>query len=81
MLAPVDFAHPVNQNINNKAGNSGQLKDILAPGAYLSHGFRDWPIVAGIGYNYGPALTESDRTSRGRCFAFVGLDMPLFNLN
>jgi len=80
MLAPVDFAHPANENINNASGNTAQLKDIVSPGVYLSHGLKDWPVVVGLGYNYGPAVTQSQQSSRGRGFLFLGLDLPLYPL-
>lgn len=79
MLAPVDLGHAVNQNINGR-GNSAQAKDLLTPGAYLSYGVKNLPILMGFGYSYGPALTDPGRQNRGRGFAFIGTDMPLFNL-
>ncbi len=78
MLAPVDFGYPVNQDINNYGGTA-KWKDILAPGAYLSYGLKNYPVVFGVGYSYGPSLVGSDGIERSRCFAFIGLDMPLWS--
>lgn len=78
MLSPLDFGHPVNQNING-GGNAPIFKDILSPGAYLMYGFKTVPVSMGMGCSYGPSLTSSDRRSRGRCFALLATDMPLFS--
>ena len=79
MLAPFDFAHPVNQIINNSEG-SADFKDIFNPGLYISYGFKKLPLLVGTGYSRGPSITEVQEGNNGRYFLFIGLDMPLFNL-
>lgn len=79
LLAPLDFAHPVNQIVNAR-GSSAEFKDIFAPGAYLAYGFPDIPLLVGIGYSHGPSLTGDQQGNRGRGLAFVAMDLPLLNL-
>jgi hypothetical protein len=79
MLAPFDFAHPINKILNSSEG-SAELKDIFNPGIYLSYGFKKIPLVVGTGYSRGKSLTEEGGKNDGRILVFIGLDMPLFNL-
>ena len=44
MLAPLDFAHPVNQIINSSEGEA-DFEDIFNPGIYVSYGFEKFPLV------------------------------------
>lgn len=79
MLAPLDFAHPINQILNKNEG-SAEFKDIFNPGAYLSYGFKKVPLVIGAGYSRGTLLTKDAKSNEGRYMVFIGMDMPLFNL-
>lgn len=79
MLAPLDFAHPINQIINSK-GSSAEFKDIFAPGIYMGYGVEKLPIMLGVGYSQGPSLTTLQGGNRGRTFIFLGMDLPLLNL-
>ena len=79
MVAPFDFANPVNQIINSDEGVA-EFKDILNPGAYLSYGFKRIPLVLGAGYSKGQALTAKADGYHDRYLAFLALDMPLYNL-
>ncbi len=79
MLAPFDFANPVNKIINNSSG-AADFKDILNPGAYISYGWKKLPLLIGVGYSRGPSITEIQESNNRRYFLFFGLDMPLFNL-
>lgn len=78
MVAPFDFAHPINLEWQDKE-ESVEFSDIVVPGVYFSYGLSKKPITFGIGYSRGRALrTESDL--EGRIMAFVAFDMPLFRL-
>lgn len=78
MFAPLDLANPVNQNINKRAATA-EFKDIFSPGVYLSYGFKELPLICGVGYSHGPSLTVAGG-NRGRGLLFIGLDMPLIKL-
>lgn len=79
LLAPIDFGYPANQVINRQSGTA-TWRDILIPGAYLTYGVKDLPIVVGGGCSYGPAVTGTSGVNRGRCQVFLGTDMPLLGL-
>lgn len=78
MVAPLDFAHPINQIINNQEA-AVEFQDIFNPGIYLSFGFARVPVVLGVGYSRGPTVTQIEQANSGRYFGFIALDMPLFN--
>jgi hypothetical protein len=77
MLAPFDFAHPVNQIISKNTDNS-TLKDIVSPGIYFAYGFKKYPLIVGAGVSRGTSLTQLHEENSVMYFVFVGMDMPLF---
>ncbi|MFH1521510.1 MAG: hypothetical protein ABIF18_00975 [archaeon] len=79
MLAPFDFANPVNKLLNNSKG-SAVLKDIINPAIYISHGFKGVPVLWGGGISHGPSITGVQEGNTWKFFMFVGLDMPLLNI-
>lgn len=81
MLAPLEFAHPVNRLLNSEEGEA-RLKDIVNPGVYLSYGLKKLPIVMGVNYSRGTSLTggTDPEENRERYGLFFAMDMPLFNL-
>ena len=79
MLAPLDFAHPMNLKLENKEEDI-QVEDIIRPGLYLSYGLKKYPISFGLGASRGQALRTETNDSEMQYSAFVVLDMPLFQL-
>lgn len=78
MLAPFDFAHPVNQIIKNNAGTSS-FNDIVNPGIYVSYGIKKYPLIWGAGISRGASLSQVQVGNNWQYFIFFGTDMPLFS--
>lgn len=65
-----------------------KLGQVLSPGAFYTHGFRNSPIVWGLGLQLTPRLrdivdaktTVVDRANAFRFSTFVAIDLPLFNI-
>lgn len=65
-----------------------KLEQLLSPGAFYTHGFRNSPIVWGFGAQLTPRLRDIidakdlrvDRASVFRFSTFIAVDLPLFNI-
>jgi len=63
-----------------------QLKDIISPGIYFSHGFGRTPISLNIGYQAGPVLrrVRLDENEYSKAYSRISIslvvDIPVFNL-
>ena len=78
MLAPFDFAHPLNLEIADQ-NKPVKFNDIVNPGVYLSWGAKELPLTIGVGYSKGRSL-RSDSGDESRYLMFVAFDLPLFTL-
>lgn len=66
-----------------------QLEQLLSPGAFFTHGFRNSPIVWGIGAQLTPKLRNIvdakditiDRANAFRFSTFIAVDLPLFTIS
>ncbi len=64
-----------------------ELKNFIAPGAYLIHGFKNTPLSLGAGWQYGPQVRnianfeESDVVSAHSVRVFLAVDIPLINFH
>jgi hypothetical protein len=73
---------------NTAVASEIELKDIVAPGIFLVHGFGKSPISIGAGVQMGPSLREVDPTGTAdvnknyyvRAAGFIAVDIPVFNL-
>ncbi len=66
-----------------------KLEQLLSPGLFFTHGFRNSPIVWGIGGQLTPRLRDIvdpkdirvDRANAFRFSTFVAIDLPLFTIS
>jgi hypothetical protein len=73
---------------NTAVSSDIKLKDIVAPGIFLIHGFGKSPISIGAGVQMGPALRDVDPNGVAdiqkdyyiRAGGFIAVDIPIFNL-
>jgi len=80
MVAPFDFAHPINLSLEDK-DESVEFNDIVNPGIYLSYGIPNHPFVIGLGYSKGRSITENIDSNQARIMLFFAFDMPLFSFS
>jgi len=78
MLSPVDFAHPINLELEDR-DESVKLSDIFVPGIYYSFGLRKLPLTIGFGVNRGKTL-KGDYSDESRWLIFFSFDMPLLTV-
>lgn len=79
MLAPFDFAQPVNLELEDKE-ESVDFGDIVRPGMYFSYGLKDYPLSFGFGVSKGKALKLETDDKVTQFNAFIVIDMPLLQL-
>jgi hypothetical protein len=74
---------------NDKAETLPEMtfQNVLAPGAYLIHGFKGVPVSLGVGAQYGPQVrkiadlgSEQELLSLWSARVLIAVDIPLFNL-
>ena len=79
MVSPFDFGYPVNLKLNG-IEEDVELDEIAAPSITLGYGFRDYPLILGLGYQKGRKFDNESETEE-RWLLFFSFDMPLFLLH
>lgn len=74
----LDFGPAINSQLYNKDEDL-KIKDIIAPGLFIIHGFKNLPLAVGGGYQHSKGL-RSKEPSEDHFLFFLALDMPLFIL-
>ncbi len=78
LLSPIDLGYPLRLKLNDN-NVTVKLSDIIAPGAYLFYGLRDYPLA--IGYGYARIRDPESPDKRVTRISFlIAFDMPLFAL-
>lgn len=78
MLAPFDFAHPLNLELYDKE-ESVEWNDVVRPSVAISYGVKDYPFTIGLAVSRGrPLASESEDETQ--YLLFVAFDMPLFQV-
>ncbi|MFN7119352.1 MAG: hypothetical protein ACK4TA_21315 [Saprospiraceae bacterium] len=97
-LSVVDFGAIISyrfqdNNSNNDLNTNNlpiiKLEQLLSPGLFYTHGFRNSPIVWGVGGQLTPRLrdivdakeTRVDRANAFRFSTFLAIDLPLFTIS
>ena len=78
VIEPFDFGYPVTLKFNGVTENL-KLEDVVAPAAYFTFGFKDYPLNVGLGYQRG-AKIQGVMEAEKRILLFIAFDMPLFTL-
>ena len=78
MASPFDFGYPVNLKLNGIEKDI-EFDEIVAPSLTVAYGFKEYPIIIGLGVQKGAKIGESESTEN-RVLLFIAFDMPLFNL-
>ena len=79
MVSPFDFGYPVNLKLNG-IEEDVELDEIAAPSITLGYGFRDYPLILGLGYQKGRKFDNESETEE-RWLIFFSFDMPLLLLH
>ena len=78
LLSPIDLGYPLSLKLND-SNQTVKTSDVIAPGAYLFVGLRNYPIAWGFGYTRVKSIENPDKRA-GRLAFLIAFDMPLFTL-